>query len=179
MNKFIYNARNGQKKYLLQILTHWANIILHIRLHWVEEKRESRESERVYIHNIHMCVHACKIRVRSKKWHVNKTIIYGKVYKAYNIIMLRYNRRELSEITPSRSKDKNDKEMISRLGIPCRESKTIARIRRAWLCRLYQRSAYHPLSCCTPLWQMDQSIELLWRKKENKRNIIYKYTYNK
>lgn len=119
-------------------------------------KKKGNERE-----GVHMCVHACKIRVRGKKWYVNKAVIYGKACIAYNIITLRYNRRGLSETMPSRSKHKNDKEMISRLGIPCRENKTTAKIRRAWLCRLYRRSTYHQLSCCIPSWRMDRSIELL------------------
>jgi len=47
------------------------------------------------------------------------------------MVSLRYNRRGLSETVPSRSKDRNDTEMISLRGIPYKESKTIARIQRA------------------------------------------------
>lgn len=44
---------------------------------------------------------------------------------------LRYNRRGLSETAPSRSKGRNDREMISPREILYKESKTIARIRKA------------------------------------------------
>lgn len=149
------NIRNRQQ--ISYFCKYW-----HIRqiLYRIQEctgyKKKGNERE-----GVHMCVHACKIRVRGKKWYVNKAVIYGKACIAYNIITLRYNRRGLSETMPSRSKHKNDKEMISRRGIPCRENKTIAKIRRAWLCRLYRKSAYHRLSCCIPSWRMDRSIELL------------------